>query len=912
MVSILLKGTDTNNQKKTISYWQKNRVVEPIFKSREDVTHSTSNTTSLKSIALIGSCLSLYITSSVMAEEAFLNISTDGNQVTLSSSGNVGQEGLYLTWQHTDPAVGAGVDWIYVPTGQTSTSFWPANGAGVYKVRACEWDAVAQQTTICSDYSNVTFVVDVNGQFTAIPAADPAAESGSIALSANGNSLSWDITGNPGQSSGFMLVTPLQNQWQPGDRRQTHWETYGQLPPGEYDVSICAYDHYRNQTGICSNTVSVEFALNGNGQNQPVPLPDPGLENGTTTAFMDSDCEFSWEVTGNVGSSTGFMVITQEQGTPQWGSSVHRYAQQANRTHNLDYVFNSTEHQTMVCSYDYHRNLVNHCSAPVEYSISWETGAKVCQVANNEQLVNNDSGNDNPVENQTEQGSNSPTFLAGLTAWRTPDANGNSCASCHSPDGIDLAYPAYSREDILRRANEHVSPALSEDIANMIEDVRNHYNWTPTIQPREYRPFQPGGDILPGDSNLARDDAFSQQLVDMGLLIATGDINSIETAIAARDELLAVNLWELPIGIPFDRFSEDASFGAEHHRFNEWIPSVGQIPNESQPDTWYAMQDNYLQNPNNDNLMQLLNGLTGNDRPVQLNQEDQRGNLLGFESERFRSMLLLSHEQRREMSGEAPRSAEDLRPYETGALFHAGQIAYETWMCNPIHHGDSDDCMQLPMDENPSASFFEQMEEFALSWRYTGWLLNQTMEDVPGETSMLRGHYLGLNMKHEYYFVHQVFFRAMRAVRKFYGNDNSWRYRQHYTGSDVYYGNAQFDLLFMDQLMSQAGQGQHDVLFAPSETDHRARYMRFTANMYKMLLFLLQHELQTTGEAYDKPRLVEVLSADADHRWYGPVDFMAVLNEHQPERQAAHESWLQELVSLVEGATERDPSPGID
>lgn len=863
----------------------------------------------------VAGLLSLFVCMPSMANTDPIEISADGNEITLQTTADAGQiHELYLIWQHSDPSISTNTQWTHIPSGQTTTSFWPADGMGMYQVRVCEWDAANQQTAMCSNDVNVTFVTDVNGQFTAIPAQDPAQESGTISLNANGHQLNWDVTGNLGQSSGFMVVTPLQNYWQNPQNRETSWETYGQLPPGEYPIAICAYDHYRNLTGICSNEVNVEFAVNGNGQNQPVPLPDPGLENGNTTLAINQDCGLSWEVSGNIGSATGFMVITEENGAPQWGASAHRYSSQASRSHDLDYVFNNANYQTMVCGYDYHRNQVNNCSAPVEYTISWSTGSKVCQVATTEQPGLDPTGSELPTPNTpvTAPINNNETFAAGMAAWRTPDANGNSCAGCHAPDGIDLAYPAYTREDILRRANEHLSPALSDDIADMIDYVRAEHNWTPTIDPREYRPFQPGNELLQGQTNLARDDAFSQQLVDMGLLIATGDINSIESAIQARDELLAVNLWELPVGIPFDRFSEDAHFGSEHRRFNEWVPSVGVVPNEAQPDTWYAMQDNYLQNPDTDNLMNLLGGLTGEDRPTALNQEDQRGTLLEFESERMRSLLLLSHEQRREMSGLAARDSEDLRPYETGALFHAGQEAYETWRCNPLHHGNANDCMQLPMDENPTASFFDQMEEFALGWRYAGWLLNQTMEDIPGERSMLRGHYLGLNMKHEYYFVHQVFFRAMRAVRKFYGNDNSWRYRQSYTEGGVYYGNAQFDLLFMDQLMSQNGQGQHDVLFAPTEAGHRNRYFRFTANMYKMTLFLLQHEVETTGEAYDKPRIMEVLSGNADHRWYGPVDFMPVLNENQPERQTEHQAWLQQLITLVNNAEERDPSPGID
>ena len=85
--------------------------------------------------------------------------------------------------------------------------------------------------------------------------------------------------------------------------------------------------------------------------------------------------------------------------------------------------------------------------------------------------------------------------------------------------------------------------------------------------------------------------------------------------------------------------------------------------------------------------------------------------------------------------------------------------------------------------------------------------------------------------------------------------------------------------------------------------------------MYKMLLFLLQHELEITGEVYDGPRLVEMLlghQGAADHRWYGPVDFTLALDAFQPELANQHRAWLQTLAQMVNDATERDPTPGLD
>ena len=89
-------------------------------------------------------------------------------------------------------------------------------------------------------------------------------------------------------------------------------------------------------------------------------------------------------------------------------------------------------------------------------------------------------------------------------------------------------------------------------------------------------------------------------------------------------------------------------------------------------------------------------------------------------------MFLLGQEQRREMEGWPARDQYDVVPYDSGAIWHVGTVAFESWTCNPIHHGNADDCMQFPQSSlSPGISFFEQMETMALNWRYAGWLFNQ-------------------------------------------------------------------------------------------------------------------------------------------------------------------------------------------
>ena len=92
-----------------------------------------------------------------------------------------------------------------------------------------------------------------------------------LALEADGEHLTWGVTGTLGQASGFLLFTDGHAHWLPGATRSTDWMPAGGWQPGMFELSLCAYDHYRNAVGTCSNTVEVEVAINGFGQAAPVP-----------------------------------------------------------------------------------------------------------------------------------------------------------------------------------------------------------------------------------------------------------------------------------------------------------------------------------------------------------------------------------------------------------------------------------------------------------------------------------------------------------------------------------------------------------------------------------------------------------------------------------------------------------------
>lgn len=817
-----------------------------------------------------------------------IQITADGEAVSWQTTGDVGTRwGLYLRHRRSAPAPVTAWSYKAATLASGGTTFWAQHGAGTYDVQVCEYDPFQSVLTTCSNQVAVTWVTDVMGRFVAIPAADPALETGTLALAADGEQLTWDVTGTLGQASGFLLFVDDQARWLPSATRTTSWMPAGGWQPGTFEVRVCAYDHYRGAVGTCSSTVEVEVAVNGFGQAAPVPQLDPADEVGTITTWLEG-CELAWATTETVGSTTGFMVLSQQGGEPLFGTSVSHYAWPTQRTRNMDDLAAGEQH-VAVCTYDFYRNAVGTCSETQVFALEWSSGP-TCTPA-----VQGLVGELPPPYDQA--------IEAGLVAWRTPDANGNSCAGCHAPDGIDLAYPAYSREDILRRANNHLDAESSEVIADMIEAVRDHYGWVPTVDPREYRPMQPGGQVLPGATPSERDAAFAQQLVDRDLLLAVGEVDDLQAALAARDELLALDPWSLPVGISFERYSEDDHFGPQHHAFAEWVPNHGHVATPEDPDTWWALQDLYLADPSDEALQDLLDALVGPDAAARLNTDDLRGGLATFESARFRSLLLLSHEQRRHMTGGAPYGASDVRPYPTNPIFDLGRRAYDTWACNPIHHGDPETCLRMP-GFAPDAAFFTQMENLGLSWHYAGFLFDQPLVDQPGEPSLLSGHYMSSQLKHRGYPSHNAFTRATRAVKKYWGPDQSWRGQHSYATADVPSSSASWDLVFMDHFMAQGGQGGHELLYGPADGPHREAYVRFVANTYKMLLFLLEDELARTGQVFGRDVLVEMLRAEADARWYGPVDYLPVLVAHEPERAEELAAWLAGIADAAEQAEE--------
>jgi hypothetical protein len=172
----------------------------------------------------------------------------------------------------------------------------------------------------------------------------------------------------------------------------------------------------------------------------------------------------------------------------------------------------------------------------------------------------------------------------GIATFRAFDRNGQACAGCHSPDGIELRQ--FSREAIRRRTARHFPDP--EPILRFIQPPA----------PAEPRPFQPARSFLSFATPVQRDAAFAKHLKSRLPILMGRRIDSLAKAESAVDEIRAIDLFTLPIGIPFNQLSEDIANGKPHATIADWLPDTPVSPG-------YAVQDAYLASPTRENLVRL-------------------------------------------------------------------------------------------------------------------------------------------------------------------------------------------------------------------------------------------------------------------------------------------------------------------
>lgn len=198
-------------------------------------------------------------------------------------------------------------------------------------------------------------------------------------------------------------------------------------------------------------------------------------------------------------------------------------------------------------------------------------------------------------------------YKAGLTMWRKADSHGAACVNCHTPDAVDLAVIAYPDDAIVRRATKHISASEARVVVDFVHAQRRRFNVHNACDPAVWRPFQPGGQVLPGNTAEERDDALGEHLRGLGLKVTSGAIESPADARAAIDELITLDIRrKLRVGIALPHWTDDGFNGDEHRNLNDWITEAPPLP--SSPENraeLFRLHDQYLASPNLQNLQAI-------------------------------------------------------------------------------------------------------------------------------------------------------------------------------------------------------------------------------------------------------------------------------------------------------------------
>ncbi len=471
----------------------------------------------------------------------------------------------------------------------------------------------------------------------------------------------------------------------------------------------------------------------------------------------------------------------------------------------------------------------------------------------------------------------------GLATWRFKGTDG-ACVACHSPDGYDLAKVGYSDADIERRALSHVDAEQTKTLVAYVHALRQKYEMTKLLHPAKLRPEQPAFEAFPEKTpglevtdpkaQDERDEAFMLALTDdLGLLWATGKVDSLEKAKQAREELLAVDLLSQKIGIPFDHLSEDGWHGEPHRSIFEWYPAMPTAPLPGKEEAWYALEDAYLADPSDDKLwayFDAIDSLTGCDYDLS-NGGDPAFYQHACEWMRlkFKSLQVFQHMLRRgttaypdvlsdQPAGTTAAGALDL-VIARSPIWEAGDVVRVAPLMRPEQTAcfsqDNLPCTLLPpkIDETVHSiptyeeARIKQGEVFQQSWFVMSWLRDPALVHQSHNFATFIGDYLE-SVLLPHYDIHHAFVVARMAASK--SAATGW----------------------MDAGGFRAGTGKiasvrtfsfkqlRNNLSPPPEGDpRRATHERMFANFARMWIYLVEDDLKVSGEVFDRPEVLRAV-----------------------------------------------------
>jgi hypothetical protein len=436
----------------------------------------------------------------------------------------------------------------------------------------------------------------------------------------------------------------------------------------------------------------------------------------------------------------------------------------------------------------------------------------------------------------------------GLAAWRRAGNHGN-CAGCHSPDAFDLALIGYSDADITRRALDHVDAADAAKIVTLIKTVRQDYGINRPLHPLNFRPLQPGHEVLPGATHSARDLAFANYLNnEVALIWAKDRIESRAQAKAAQAQLLALDLRKLRTGIPFDRWSEDHTRGAAHLSASEWLPMMGMQPKDGKASEWYALHDAYLADPVDANFWAYYTRIDELLMPVEPAgyERGQAWSLL-----KYKSVQIAQHMLRHQslpfpnpltgMPGTLVANRNTV--LARNPIFRTGDHVRRF----PLHTDAANPSTVFPPYLAPTvpttqAALRDQNDNFLRVWFWMGWVYDPAMLLSDSLFATVEGDYLYASLL-QHYKVHHAFVIAMTSVAK--ANATPWFGAP---GTGVA-GHGKWAAFNPFMVLHHIERNRSEP---PAGDARRAMHDRMYSNTARLWIYLVQEDLELTGQVFSR------------------------------------------------------------
>ena len=392
---------------------------------------------------------------------------------------------------------------------------------------------------------------------------------------------------------------------------------------------------------------------------------------------------------------------------------------------------------------------------------------------------------------------------ANLDVWFLKDKNQQSCASCHSVDGIELR--SFSDADIRRRTARHHPEAVSAQVRALLA-----LHAQPSGEPgTELRPMQPSGVVLSGKNPAERDNAFLSNLRTK-LPKLFGPIRSLSDALAFQKTILNIDLSHLQIGIEMNRLSEDGAHGDTHRSIANWFPDVPSFDSSELRTELEA----YLSKPS-------VKTLEAVDKKLLIIAKI-RDAFTQLSLAKYRSLMVYQHELR---TGVPTSFLPKENPFWQVAEF--ARVYAES---DPIAVRVPDEIVAA---KNMTATYKDQLKQMRLPWFWLGWMRDPSLTKSGPSKETARADYFCKFLEDDGpYIGHESFMLARKLAEQ--------------TRNPII-PNYPFEIKYSFFLANTPL-----VQREPKDPQAKQLFRQLTSNSFKMSLYLLEADILNTGKTIRK------------------------------------------------------------